>query len=145
MSAPSHLSDLGPVVSGEKASDLRLTPQRRQVYDVLLEKRDHPTVQEVFARAKTHMPSISLATVYNCLEALTQVGLVKQVNLDRSPSRYCPNQKDHAHFHCDSCGYVSDIDLDAAPHLPVPSGAILHRQDITLRGLCPACAGALPN
>ena len=34
----------------------RLTPQRRQVYDVLLHKRDHPTAEEVFIRAKRQMP-----------------------------------------------------------------------------------------
>jgi len=140
MSAPSHLSDLGPAPAGEKGSDLRLTRQRRQVYDVLLAQRDHPTVQDVYQRSKERMPSISLATVYNCLEALTQVGLVKQVNLDRSPSRFCPNLNDHAHFHCDACGQVMDIDLDSSPPVSVPAGAVLHRQEITLRGLCPHCA-----
>ena len=43
----------------------RLTPQRREVYEVLLAQRDHPTATEVFMRAKQRMPSISLATVYN--------------------------------------------------------------------------------
>ena len=33
------------------ATGLRLTPQRQQVYDVLLQKRDHPTAEEVFMRA----------------------------------------------------------------------------------------------
>jgi Fur family peroxide stress response transcriptional regulator len=47
---------------------LRLTPQRRHVYEVLMAKRDHPTATEVFIRAQKRMPSISLATVYNCLE-----------------------------------------------------------------------------
>ena len=30
----------------------RLTPQRREVYEVLLAQRDHPTATEVFMRAK---------------------------------------------------------------------------------------------
>ena len=34
----------------------RFTPQRQQVYDVLLHKRDHPTAEEVFIRAKRAMP-----------------------------------------------------------------------------------------
>lgn len=140
MSAPSHLSDLGPAPCAELGSALRLTRQRREVYDVLLEQRDHPTVQEVFARAKERMPRISLATVYNCLEALMQVGLVRQVNLHRSPSRFCPNLSNHAHFHCDACGQVSDIPLEATPCPALPAGAVLHQQEITLRGLCPHCA-----
>src|SRR5207302_7887500 len=49
---------------------LRMTDQRRAVYDALMGKRDHPTAVEVFMRVKTRMPTISLATVYNCLETL---------------------------------------------------------------------------
>ena len=64
------------------ATGLRLTPQRQKVYDVLVQKRDHPTAEEVFIRAKKAMPEISHATVYNCLDALVQCGMVRQVNLE---------------------------------------------------------------
>src|SRR4051812_12004154 len=50
----------------------RSTPQREHVYSVLLHKRDHPTAEEVFLRAKPQMPEISMATVYNCLDALVK-------------------------------------------------------------------------
>src|SRR3989338_8959508 len=82
-------------------SGLRSTRQRHHVYDVLLQKRDHPTAEEVFIRAKENMADISLATVYNCLDTLVQCGLVRQVNLDRTPTRYCPNMGEHCHFYCD--------------------------------------------
>ena len=39
-----------------------------------VEKRDHPTAEEVFIRAKRGMPEISMATVYNCLDALVRSG-----------------------------------------------------------------------
>ena len=55
----------------------RFTPQRQQVYGVLLHKRDHPTAEEVFIRAKRAMPEISHATVYNCLDALVKCGLAR--------------------------------------------------------------------
>lgn len=93
-------------------SGLRATRQRELIYDLLLGQRDHPTADEVFARAKADMPSISLATVYNCLETLVQCDLVKQVNFEREPTRYCPNQKEHAHFHDLNSGHIFDIDLD---------------------------------
>jgi Fe2+ or Zn2+ uptake regulation protein len=78
-------------------SGLRSTPQREAIYRVLLKKRDHPTAEEVFARAKPEMPMISLATVYNCLETLVQCNLVRAVNFERGPTRYCPNLQPHAH------------------------------------------------
>jgi len=94
-------------------SGLRPTPQREVVFKVIVEKRDHPTADEIFARVKSQMPTISLATVYNCLETLVQCGLVRQVNFERAPTRYCPNLCQHAHFHDETTGEVHDIDLPA--------------------------------
>ena len=94
-------------------SGLRSTPQREVIYSVLLKKRDHPTAEDVFARAKPEMPMISLATVYNCLETLVQCNLVRAVNFERGPTRYCPNLHPHAHFHDEVTGSTHDIDLPA--------------------------------
>ena len=92
-------------------SGLRATPQREVVYDVLLKKRDHPTADEVFARVKAERPTISLATVYNCLETLVSCDLVRTVNFERGPTRYCPNLHPHAHFYDERTGKTHDIDL----------------------------------
>ena len=121
----------------------RLTPQRREVYDVLLAERDHPTATEVFILAKKKIPGISLATFYNCLETLTDCGLVKQVNVEREATRYCPNLEAHGHFVCERCATVFDVPLAKADRqkktwqLP-PNFTVTH-SDITLRGLCPDC------
>ena len=106
-------------------SGLRSTPQREVVYDVLLKKRDHPTADEVFARVKSDLPTISLATVYNCLETLVQCDLVRAVNFERGPTRYCPNLRPHAHFHDDQTGKTHDIDLP--PDLLEKVSAVLPR------------------
>ncbi len=120
---------------------LRDTPQRRHVYDLLVHKRDHPTATEVFTRAKKSMPSISLATVYNSLETLVACGLVKQVHVDREPTRYCPNLEEHGHFVCDQCGTVYDIALEAGRRAPwnLPAGFAITHHEISLRGLCAEC------
>jgi Fur family peroxide stress response transcriptional regulator len=76
-----------------------------------MKKQDHPTADEVFVRVKQEMPTISLATVYNCLEALVQCKLVRAVNFERGPTRYCPNLSPHAHFHDEATGATYDIDL----------------------------------
>ena len=121
----------------------RLTPQRREVYDVLLAERDHPTASEVFLRAKRRMPAISLATVYNCLETLVACGLAKQVHVDRDATRYCPNLEEHGHFVCERCGGVTDVPpakgvrMEKAWRL-APDFIVTH-SEITLRGLCPRC------
>ena len=117
---------------------LRSTRQREVVYDAILSKRDHPTADEIFARVKSAMPSISLATVYNCLDTLVQCRLVKQVHLERESTRYCPNLSEHAHFHDDDTGEVYDLRLDQeileklASLLPQDFEP--HSIDITFRG-----------
>jgi Fe2+ or Zn2+ uptake regulation protein len=139
----SHPSTAAANAAGALAlgPEFRLTKQRREVYDSLCEQRDHPTATEVFIRVKDRVPGISLATVYNCLETLTHSGLVKQVHLDRGPCRYCPNLKEHGHFHCESCGTIYDIDLPGTA-VPLPRGYTVSRMEVSLRGQCPACSKA---
>ncbi|MGB9604050.1 MAG: Fur family transcriptional regulator, partial [Limisphaerales bacterium] len=67
-----------------KNRGLKLTRRRRLVYEVLLEKKDHPTADAVFFRARKKQPDISIATVYNCLDALVKCGLVRQVKVDKN-------------------------------------------------------------
>ena len=119
-------------------SGLRATPQREVVYSSLLKQRDHPTAEEVFSRVKAEMPTISLATVYNCLETLVQCSLIRQVNHERGPTRYCPNLRPHAHFYDEQTGATMDVELP--PTLLeelkniLPAGYSAGAVEITFRG-----------
>jgi len=123
---------------------LRMTEQRRAVYDALMVERDHPTAVDIFTRVRSRRPGISLATVYNCLETLSACGLVKTVNLDRGPARYCPNLQEHAHFHCEKCGTVIDLplraELQAQDAWELPEHLSITAHEVAFRGLCPTCA-----
>lgn len=125
-------------------SEFRMTKQRREVFEVLTGSFDHPTATEVFDRVKEKMPTISLATVYNCLETLTSCGLINQVNLDRAPSRFCANLAEHVHFHCEACGKVVDADpkkkLDPNGFWNLPEGVEVTNLSVAIRGKCPDCA-----
>jgi Fur family peroxide stress response transcriptional regulator len=135
-SIPNAGSDSAALPEGPQG--FRWTRQRREVYQMLLQTRDHPTASELFIRAQTHMPAISLATVYNCLETLAQAGLVRQVNFERGPSRFCPNLREHAHFYDESTGEVLDVELregvDLHSIFKLPRGARVNRADISLNG-----------
>lgn len=125
---------------------IRQTEQRKAVFNALMARADHPSAVEVFMRVKYRMPSISLATVYNCLETLTASGLVRTVNHEREPSRYCANLQEHAHLFCSDCGSITDIPL----HTPMPpeqiwnlpQGVTIAQQEVSFRGLCSACNSA---
>jgi len=120
---------------------LRMTKQRREVYRVLLHQRDHPTANEVFRRVQDGMPTISLATVYNCLDALVAHGLVNQVNFDREPSRFCVNLTPHVHFHDESSGVIHDITFKdgckITDLLNLPKGTQVTELELTIRGKLP--------
>jgi Fe2+ or Zn2+ uptake regulation protein len=122
----------------EEISGLRMTRQRREVYRILMQQRDHPTANDVFMRVKEELPNISLATVYNCLEALVQHGIIRQVNFERESSRYCPNLSEHGHFHDEVTGVIHDVDFKPGFHLGdlmnLPPGAVIEDIEITLRG-----------
>jgi Fur family peroxide stress response transcriptional regulator len=119
----------------------RFTPQRQHVYDVLMQKRDHPTAEEVFIRSKKTMPDISMATVYNCLDALVTCGLVRQVQLERGATRFCPNMEEHCHYYCDDCGTVFDVPLPAgaSTSVPKPKGFKVDHYEIAVHGTCSVC------
>jgi Fur family peroxide stress response transcriptional regulator len=125
------------------ASGLRPTRQREHVYRILLQRRGHPAAGEVFLRAKRDLPGISMATVYNCLDALVKCGLVRLVVLDRGATRYCPNMEDHCHYFCAECGAVFDVPLPANASLsaPRPKGFKIDHYELAVHGVCADCAG----
>ncbi len=125
-------------------AEVRLTPHRREVFDVLASSTDHPTAYDLLDRVKLRSPGISLATVYNCLEHLTSAGLIKLVHLERGQSRYCANLHEHVHFHCETCGKVLDAhpaaDFDPAKFWHLPAGTKVTRMDVAIHGTCEACS-----
>lgn len=129
--------------SALESSGQRATKQREHVYALLLQKRDHPTADEIYARARSGMPTISLATVYNCLETLVETKLIRQVNFEREPTRYCPNLTQHAHFYCRESGEIIDIELSdrliTELTKALPEGFSTQHIDIAYDGKCNGC------
>lgn len=128
---------------------LRSTRQRELVFEVLLRKRDHPTADEVYARARRQMEGISLATVYNCLETLVSCGLVRAVNYEREPTRFCPNLTEHAHFQDRQTGRVYDVDLPPATleqlRRLLPEGYHADSVELYFHGLTDTSAPSIPD
>ena len=121
---------------------MRSTRKRELIYGILMEQRNHPTAEEMHARAKKELPGISLATVYNGLEALVSCGLVKQVHFERTSTRFCPNLEEHAHFQCEQSGKVFDVPLkmEASRYLKdiLPEGYSAHSISLSYVGKTPS-------
>jgi len=125
----------------------RLTAQRRVVAEVLNGEHVHLTAEDVFTRAQSRLPEISLATVYNTLNELVAMGEVLEISAGDGPKRYDPNTTvAHHHLHCIVCGALRDVNPDGLDRLDLPAaqrqGFELLDVDIVFRGRCPACLSA---
>ena len=89
---------------------LRVTPQRQAIFRLLEGDDSHPTVESLFDRARTDMPTISLKTVYQTVHDLEALGEVRVLDLGTGSVRVDPNvEDDHHHLLCTVCGRVRDL------------------------------------
>lgn len=124
-------------------ADLRLTPQRQAVLDVLRSSPDHPTAQDVIDRVRRTAPGIGAATVYRTLNLLVEQGYALELALGDAAARYDANTSRHDHVVCVRCGAASDVDAPLPARIASTvenvSGFVVTGHDLRFRGLCPTC------
>ena len=88
-----------PTRSTLRAHALRCTPQRELIYAALAAGRTHPTAEELLVIVRESDPGISLATVYNALDAFTQAGLARRLPPAGGvgPCRFDADMHEHLH------------------------------------------------
>ena len=130
------------VVQILKSRGLRVTPQRFAVYANLLARTDHPTAEQILADLNRDAPMSSQATVYSALQAMREVGLVREVLLEEGISRYDANINLHHHFRCQSCGSIEDIAWDTFQDVDLNRlrpGLKAESYEVTVHGVCDRC------
>ncbi|MBE9040520.1 transcriptional repressor [Oscillatoriales cyanobacterium LEGE 11467] len=130
------------IVQTLKSKKLRVTPQRFAVYANLLDRTDHPTAEQILHDLNQNAPTSSQATVYTSLQALRDVGLVREVLLEEGVCRYDANIAPHHHFRCKSCGKIEDIAWEQFQGIDLQrlrSGLKVEDYELTVRGLCDRC------
>ena len=121
-----------------------MTPQRLGVVRALIEDESHPSSEAAYQHISRRLPTTSLATVYNTIEALKQIGQVLEIRPVQGPSRFDVRQPHHhPHLICTRCGRVEDAHAVEEPQLDATSlaGQGWERIDVRLDlyGLCPEC------
>ncbi|ABW33110.1 Fur family transcriptional regulator [Acaryochloris marina] len=131
------------IIQTLKAKGLRVTPQRFAVYADLLARSDHPTAEQITNHLNQDGPTSSQATVYSSLQALREVGLVREVLLEEGVCRYDANIEPHHHFRCQSCGAIEDIAWDQLQDLDFkalrPGLQVTHYEITVHGGYCNRC------
>ena len=77
---------------------LKLTGQRKVILQVLETSEDHPSVEDVYARAKSIDSSVSMATVYRTLSLLDEMDLVIKHEFKEGFARFEVNDEHHHHL-----------------------------------------------
>src|SRR3972149_903313 len=87
-----------------KDKGFKLTPQRMAILNYLEGNKTHPSIEAIFSAIKPDYPTLSLATVYNTIDALKKIGGVTEINIDSGRSHYDPDTRPHNHIICKQCG-----------------------------------------
>ena len=74
---------------------MRMTGQRRTIAKVLSEADDHPDVEEVYRRASSRDPRISLSTVYRTVRLFEGAGILERHDFGDGRARYEPAGPGH--------------------------------------------------
>lgn len=135
------------MVEHSYAKEPGLTPQREVVLQVIRESHSHLTANEVFAQAKTLLPSISFATVYNSLRFLKDSGHIAEIQFGNGASRFDGMTHRHDHAICTQCGKLVDIEMDHPEAFMERAARLSNFQaeslEFTLRGKCADCSGSI--
>lgn len=121
----------------------RLTLQRLAICRHLAASRDHPSPGQVYDQVRNEQPAISLATVYNTLQVLRDLGQISEMAGGAEGVRYETDLNPHANLICVQCDAIVDLPLDC---LSIAEAAIRGASDFDLRrlrvdgyGLCSGC------
>ena len=86
----------------------KVTPQRIEICKFILSSKDHPTVDQVYKEVQKKHPTLSLATVYQTLHLLTEIGMLQELGFNDGISRYEPDNSPHINIVCKNCGKIQD-------------------------------------
>jgi Fur family ferric uptake transcriptional regulator len=130
-----------------RARALKLTSQRRRIFDRAFETHDHFSAERLYEWLKSEPgPKVSRATVYRTLALLLEGGFVEALDAGRGELVYEHVLGHHHHDHmvCLECGKIEEFHDERIEELQIEAsrkkGFLLVSHDLRLRGYCRACA-----
>ena len=124
-----------------RRAGMKLTPQRLEIFREILNSRDHPTVDEIFAGVRLRMPGLSRDTVYRTLWMLRDMSLIGTVGYPYRSVHFDGNPRKHDHFLCTRCGEIVDLENPVAIDPPAATKQLgrIESTYVEYRGLCRRC------
>ena len=107
-----------------RSSGLRPTKQRLEICKLLFDRKKtfHFTIGDLSKTLKKETnKKISLATIYNTVEAFTNAGYLKEILTSKNKSYYDTNIKSHHHFYDEGTKELTDINYNQIKLSKVPT------------------------
>ena len=122
---------------------MRMTNQREIILEELKRSGGHLTADELYERVRLLIPRISLATVYRNLEILSNLGILKKLEVGGRQKRFDYDVHEHDHICCVMCHRIDNVEL-SREQIPLDtamgrSGYSITGYRLELAGICPAC------
>ncbi len=112
------------------------THQRIQIAQVLFERCEHLSAEQIIGYVNARYAETSKATVYNTLKLFLGKKLIRAIIVDPERIVYDPNITPHHHFYDVVTGSLTDIPVDAI-HIgqlpPLPEGRVADGVDVIIR------------
>lgn len=130
------------IIQELQKAGFRMTRHRRAIINIIAERQDHPSVRQVYDKMRMNDPGISLATVYNTLNMLVEMKLLKELEFEETDNRYDTNLSPHINLICTICGSINDFEYDlpvATDIIREKEGFITKESRMEYRGICINC------
>ena len=120
---------------------IRPSVQRLAIFEYVRQSCQHPTAEVVYEALCDELGSLSLTTVYNTLKLFVDAGLISMLTIDDTFRCFDGNRNYHAHFRCNHCGCIVDMEMkkDFISLVEGIEGYEVTDAQLYLKGLCPVC------
>jgi Fur family peroxide stress response transcriptional regulator len=117
-----------------RAAGLAVTTQRLAIFRHLAASDAHPGAEQLHARLRRELPTLSLATVYKTLDTLARIGAARRVWRRGAAGRWDAALESHHHLVCIVCGTVTDVVAARLDAVARPAAALAARRGFRVTG-----------
>jgi len=140
VSEPKAIKSVSEITKILQDSGVSPSIQRIKILQFISTNEVHSSVEKIYHELVTEIPTLSKTTVYNTLSLFIEKGIVNSLSIDNNEILYEQSQKPHAHFLCEVCKSIFDIDLnDNLLAIKEIYGNKVKKVDIHIKGVCNKC------
>ena len=124
-----------------RTHNLKATPQRLAILEIIFSHK-HINIDKLYDEVKQKFDSISLATIYKNINAMTKNMLLQEIKLPNEKNVYEMIKEEHSHLLCNKCGEVIDIQVetkDITKDIEKKYDFTISQSDVVLSGTCKNC------